>query len=77
MIMSKTPDSIAVQAGLHQFERIASSLLAVTGSIRGLKIWLNSPNSEFEDHTPLELIKLGKAEMLADWVDDARLGAPD
>jgi len=75
--VDKTPDSIAVQSGLRQFERIASSLLAVTGSIKGLKVWLNSPSAEFEDHTPLDVIRLGQAEMLADWVDDARLGSPD
>jgi len=26
---------------------------------------------------PLDVIKLGQIEMLADWVDDARLGNPD
>ncbi len=75
--VDKTPDSIAVQSGLHYFERLASSLLAITGSIKGLKIWLNSPNTELEDHTPLDVIKLGQVKMLADWMDDLRLGSPD
>jgi hypothetical protein len=75
--VDKTPDSMAVQAGLRHFERIASSLLSVTGSVKGLRMWLNSPNPEFEAHTPLDVIKLGQVEMLADWVDDARLGNPD
>ncbi len=48
----------------------------MTGSIKGLKMWLNTPNPEFENHTPLDVIKLGQVEMLADWVDDARLGNP-
>lgn len=75
--LTKTPDSLSAQSGLRNFERIARSLIAVTGSIKGLKMWLNSPNKRFEEHTPLEIIKLGKAQLLADWVDDARLGSPD
>lgn len=75
--VDKTPDSNAVQPGLHHFERLAGGLLAITGSIKGLRIWLNSPNAEFEGHTPLEVIKLGKVKMLADWIDDTRLGSPD
>ena len=35
-----------------------------------------TPNAEFEKHTPLDVIKLGQVEMLADWIDDARLGNP-
>lgn len=75
--VDKTPDSIAVQAGLHHFERLASGLVAITGSIKGLKIWLNSLNAELEGHTPLDVIKLGQVKMLADWIDDTRLGSPD
>lgn len=75
--LSKTPDSLNIQPALRHFERIARSLLAVTGSQKGLKMWLNSPNKRFDEHTPLEIIKLGKVQLLADWVDDARLGSPD
>lgn len=80
--LHKTPDSISLQPGLHHFERIAHGLITVTGSIKGLKMWLNSPNPEFKDdvankdHTPLDVLKLGKAEFLADLTDDARLGHP-
>jgi len=74
--LSKTPDSLSVQGALNQFERIARSLLTVTGTEKGLKTWLNAPNKRFDQHTPLEVIKLGKAALLADWVDDARLGSP-
>ncbi|CAN5550703.1 hypothetical protein BH11CYA1_BH11CYA1_44030 [soil metagenome] len=74
--LSKTPDSLSVQSALRDFERIAQSLLVVTGSIKGLKMWLHSSNERFEGHTPIEVIKLGKVKLLADWVDDARLGSP-
>ncbi len=75
--LSKSPDSLNVQPALRDFERIARSLLVVTGSIKGLKMWLHSPNERFDEHTPVEVIKLGKVKLLADWVDDARLGSPD
>jgi len=75
--ITKTPDSKAIQSELHNFERIARSLLTVTGSIKGLKMWLHAPNPEFEQHTPLEILRLGKLSLLADWLDDARLGTPD
>ncbi len=73
----KTPDSVSIQKNLQPFERIARGLMVVTGSSKGLKMWLNSPNPDFENHTPLDVLKLGKAELLAGWVDDARLGSPD
>lgn len=75
--LSKTPDSLNSQSGLRDFERIARSLLVITGSVKGLRMWLNSPNERFDQHTPLEILKLGKVKLLADWVDDARLGSPD
>lgn len=75
--LSKTPDSLSIQPALRDFERIARSLLLVIGSGKGLRMWLNSPNEKFDDHTPLEIHKLGKVRLLADWIDDARLGSPD
>lgn len=73
----KTPDSLSVQAKLRHFERIADGLLTVTGSMKGLKMWLNSPAPSLEGHTPVEVLKHGKLELLAGWVDEARLGSPD
>jgi len=73
----KTPDSISIQPKLRHFERIARGLLTVTGAMKGLKMWLNSPLPSLDSHTPLEVLKLGKVELLAGWVDDARLGSPD
>ncbi|HEY9774770.1 MAG TPA: response regulator [Planktothrix sp.] len=75
--LSKTSDSISIQSPLFDFERIARGLIAVTGSTKGLKMWLHTPNDRFDSHTPLDVIKLGKVKLLADWIDDARLGSPD
>ena len=73
----KTSDSVSIQPKLRHFERIANGLLTVTGSMKGLKMWLNSPGPSLDNHTPLEVLRLGKVELLAGWVDDARLGSPD
>lgn len=75
--LAKTPDSSGAQPKLQHFERIARALITMNGSVKDFKMWLNCPNPEFENHTPLDVIKLGEAQMLADWIDDARLGSPD
>ncbi len=72
----KTPDCTKLQVKLRDFERIAGGLLTITGSIKGLKMWLNSPAPNLDNHMPIEAIRLGKIELLAGWVDDARLGSP-
>ncbi|MBZ0186367.1 MAG: response regulator [Candidatus Obscuribacterales bacterium] len=73
----KTPDAMSVQVKLQHFERIAGGLLTVTGSMKGLKMWLNSPAPNLDGHMPVEVLKRGKVELLAGWVDDARLGSPE
>jgi FixJ family two-component response regulator len=75
----KTPDSISLQSSLYPFERIASTASYVRGKDNlpcSFKIWLNAPNRQF-GMTPLDVIRHGKVEMLADWVEDAILGLPD
>lgn len=74
--LSKTPDAASLQGSLHDFERIASALLTVTGSIKGLKMWLNKPNPEFDEDCPIDFIKRGQVAFLADLVEDALLGQP-
>jgi len=75
----KTPDSEALQLELLPFERIASAVNSITGGKleQGLKIWLNAPNKAFPDHLPVNLIKEGRAGMLADLLEDVLLGHPD
>jgi len=38
--------------------------------------WLNSPNPELSDATPLQLIEKGKVDVVADMVSSALLGQP-
>jgi CheY-like chemotaxis protein len=72
----KTSDSVALQPGLAKLEQIIAALLRLAGSPQGLRIWLNSPNRELEDLTPIELLKDGKVEVVADLLEDALLGQP-
>ncbi|HEY9681045.1 MAG TPA: response regulator [Oculatellaceae cyanobacterium] len=72
----KTPDSISVQSKLIGFERIAWGLLKLTGSIKGLRIWLNAPNDELDKELPIDYIKEGHVDDVAAMVEDTLLGHP-
>lgn len=72
----KTPDSRSIQSKMIEFERIAWSLLKLTGSVRGLRIWLNTPNPELDKELPIDYIKEGHVEDIAAMVEDVLLGHP-
>jgi hypothetical protein len=72
----KTPDAKSVQSKLLNFERIAWGLLKLTGSVKGLRIWLNAPNHELDKELPIDYIKDGHVEDVAAMVEDALLGHP-
>jgi CheY-like chemotaxis protein len=72
----KTPDAKSVQPKLMDFERIAWGLLKLTGSVKGLRIWLNAPNPELDKELPIDYIKDGHIEDVASMVEDALLGHP-
>lgn len=72
----KTPDAKSVQAKLVIFERIAWGLLKLTGSVKGLRIWLNASNPELDDEPPIDYIKEGHIEDIAAMVEDVLLGHP-
>lgn len=75
----KTPDSERLQESLYPYERVVSATKHIVGSentARTFKIWLNSKAKTLGD-TPLAIIKKGKTEMLADWLEDAVLGLPE
>jgi len=74
----QTPDSTSLQKLLYPYERIASAVKYTTGSIQpALKIWLNAPNPTMPNNIPVDLIKKGHVEQLADLWDDTLLGQPD
>lgn len=73
----KTPDARSVQQKLINFERIAWGLLKLTGSVKGLRIWLNAPNPELDNEAPIDYIKENHIEDVAAMVEDALLGHPN
>lgn len=72
----KTPDARSIQPKLINFERIVWGLLKLTGSVRGLRIWLNAPNPELDNELPIDYIQEGHVEDVAAMVEDALLGHP-
>lgn len=72
----KTPDAASIQSMLFHFERIAHVLIRTTGSLKSLRVWLNTPNPRFEKTCPIEFLKKGKLELLANIVESALLGQP-
>jgi len=72
----KTPDAQSIQSKLISFERIAWGLRRLTGSERGLRIWLNAPNPELDNELPIDYIREGHIEDIAAMVEDTLLGHP-
>lgn len=72
----KTPDARSIQSKLTEFERIAWGLLRLTGSGKGLRIWLNTTNPDLDNELPIDYIKEGHVEDMAAMVEDVLLGHP-
>jgi len=72
----KTPDAVNIQGGLGVFLRIASALMVKYGSEAESRVWLNTPNPDLDNTQPLEIIKRGRCEIVADLLEDALLGHP-
>lgn len=57
-------------------------ILSALGSLFGSRSkerdeWLDAPNPDFDGLTPHELVAKGKAEILAEWLEDRLLGHPE
>lgn len=72
----KTPDSKAIHEKLLHFERIARGLAELDDDQNTFRRWLNTPNPELSNFTPLQVIERGNAEVVADMVSSAVLGQP-
>lgn len=71
----KTPDSLALQSKLGDYERIAR--LRIELSDVEFKIWLNTPNEHLEDgDKPIGYLKEGASAPLAAFVENMMTGAP-
>jgi hypothetical protein len=71
----KTPDSVRLQGKLRVFERIARGL-ALVDDENNFRRWLNAPNYDLEQNTPMEIIRSGRGDVVANLVEDALLGQP-
>jgi hypothetical protein len=71
----KTDDSVAVQPSLLPFERVAR--LRALLSDFDFRSWLNMSNDQLDDRTPIDVIREGKSEVIADLAADMLTGSPD
>jgi hypothetical protein len=72
--VSKTDDAKSLQAALRPFERIAR-LRSVLSEV-DFRSWLNMPNEQLDEFSPLDVIRQGKAGAVADLAENMLLGNP-
>jgi Antitoxin Xre/MbcA/ParS C-terminal toxin-binding domain len=72
--LAKTPDAKAVQRLLMPFERIFR--LRAVLSEDEFSVWLRQPNAHLDGSTPLECIRRGRAEVVANLAEDMLTGHP-
>lgn len=72
--VAKTPDAPALQEKLRPYERILR--LKARLPDEKLLAWLEAPNRHLDDQSPRSLIENGRAEVVADLVEDALTGQP-
>jgi len=72
----RTPDAPRLQSSLSLLARIAAQLTRYIGSVENARLWLNAPHPELDHARPLDLIRHGKGEVVAEIIEDALLGHP-
>lgn len=72
--LSKTPDALSAQPVLRPLER-AARLRAVLEQDE-FRQWLNGSNAELDGRSPIELIRSGRADLVADLAEDILTGQP-
>lgn len=72
----KTPDAVSLQEGLSVLLRIACALMDMFGLENDARVWLNTPCSGLDNTPPMEFIKQGQSEVIADLLEDLLLGHP-
>ena len=70
----KTDDAEALQPRLFAFERTARLRTVLPES--DFRSWLNMPNEQLDDRTPIELIRNGEADTVAELAEDMLTGSP-
>jgi hypothetical protein len=72
--VSKTPDAPSLQKGLQPYARTARLLTRLSAT--DFKAWLQTPDAQLDGLTPLETIRQGEGEVVADLADDMLSGSP-
>jgi hypothetical protein len=72
----KTPDAVGLQEKLGKLERIAALLREITTSPDELRSWLNAQNPDFENETPLNVMKAGHLDVVLHLLEDIFVGQP-
>jgi hypothetical protein len=72
--VTKTPEANSLQPLLAPFERVAR--LKTRLSQGAFRSFLNMANEQLDDRTPLEVIRSGRVEVVADLVEDMLTGSP-
>lgn len=70
----KTDDAESVQEKLFPFERIVRLRAVLAES--DFRSWLNMPNDQLDEETPLALIRGGEVGIVADLAEDMLTGSP-
>lgn len=71
----KTPDAEGLQDALGYFERVARLRTVMKDDVNFRK-WLRTSNPALEERRPLDLLKGGSWQILADFADDILTGNP-
>lgn len=79
--IGQNPTSLGIQGKLAALDVAARGLLLCRGDEAQFKVWLSSPNPDFvrlegRHASPLELIRLGHAQVVADHVTRKLYGTP-
>lgn len=75
--LHQAPDAPSLQTRLKVLLRIVTSLTRLFGSAANARVWLKSPHPALDKTRPMYLIKTGKAEIVAEMLEDALLGHPN
>jgi hypothetical protein len=72
--VSKTDDADSLQAPLRPFEKVAR--IRALLSPEGFRTWLHLANDQLQGESPLEWIRKGRVDVIADLAADVLTGAP-
>ena len=73
---TKRQPRASAQIGLTLFERIAFALLTLAGSPANARLWLNTPDPQLDNQTPLAVLIAGRGQIVAEMLEDMLFGQP-